>query len=167
VALAKHLLSVGVPVVVYDPAAMENAQPQLAGKVTFAASAADYARQADALAIATPWAEFRETSPKDFKRHGTVLDCWRLLDQNAVGAVVEYLALGFGARQPSGTTQGYLHTGRVGPCGAGTRVCRAERAPPAHRDALWRTPGRRSVGLRAGSAKIKAEQIDRIEVVSK
>jgi UDPglucose 6-dehydrogenase len=95
-ALAKHLLSVGVPVVVYDPAAMENAQPQLVGKVTFATSAADCARQADVLAITTPWAEFREISPKDFKRHGTVLDCWRLLDKEAVGAVVEYVALGFG-----------------------------------------------------------------------
>ena len=95
-ALAKHLLSVGVPVVVYDPAAMENAQPQLAGKVTFATSAANCARQADVLAITTPWAEFREISPKDFKRHGTVLDCWRLLDKDAVGAVVEYVALGFG-----------------------------------------------------------------------
>jgi UDPglucose 6-dehydrogenase len=99
-ALAKHLLSVGVPVVVYDPAAMENARPQLAGKVTFATSAADCARQADVLAITTPWAEFREISPKDFKRHSAVLDCWRLLDKDAVGAVVEYLALGFGARQP-------------------------------------------------------------------
>ena len=99
-ALAKHLLSVGVPVVVYDPAAMENARPQLAGKVTFAASAADCARQADVLAITTPWAEFREISPKEFKPHGTVLDCWRLLDKDAVGSVTEYVALGFGARQP-------------------------------------------------------------------
>ena len=56
-------------------------------------------RIADVLAITTPWAEFREISPKDFKRHGTVLDCWRLLDKDAVGAVVEYLALGFGARE--------------------------------------------------------------------
>ena len=99
-ALAKHLLSIGVPVVVYDPAAMENSQPQLAGKVTFAASAADCARQADVLAITTPWAEFREISPKDFKPHGTVLDCWRMLDKDAVGAVAEYVALGFGAKLP-------------------------------------------------------------------
>jgi UDPglucose 6-dehydrogenase len=97
-ALARHLLSVGVPVVVYDPAAMENARPLLAGKVTFATSAADCARQADVLAITTPWAEFREISPKDFKRHGTVLDCWRLLDKDAVGAVAEYVALGFGGK---------------------------------------------------------------------
>jgi UDPglucose 6-dehydrogenase len=99
-ALARYLLSVGAPVVVYDPAAMENARPLLAGKVTFATSAADCARQADVLAITTPWAEFRELSPKDFKPHGTVLDCWRLLDKDAVGAVAEYVALGFGARQP-------------------------------------------------------------------
>jgi UDPglucose 6-dehydrogenase len=98
--LAKHLLSIGVPVVVYDPAAMENAQPQLAGKVTFATSVADCARQADVLAITTPWAQFREISPDDFKRHAIVLDCWRMLDKDAVGAVVEYLALGSGARQP-------------------------------------------------------------------
>jgi UDPglucose 6-dehydrogenase len=98
-ALARHLLSIGVPVVVYDPAAMENARPQLAGKVTFAASAADCARQADVLAITTPWAEFREISPKEFKPHGTVLDCWRLLDKDAVGAVAEYVALGLGAEE--------------------------------------------------------------------
>jgi UDPglucose 6-dehydrogenase len=99
-ALARHLLSVGVPVVVYDPAAMENARPQLVGKVTFAASAADCARQADVLAITTPWAEFRDLSPTDFKQHGTVLDCWRLLDKDAVGAVADYVALGFGASLP-------------------------------------------------------------------
>jgi UDPglucose 6-dehydrogenase len=68
--------------------------------VTFAASAADCARQADVLAITTPWAEFREISTKDFKPHGTVLDCWRMLDKDAVGAVAEYVALGSGAILP-------------------------------------------------------------------
>jgi UDPglucose 6-dehydrogenase len=97
VALAKRLLSAGVPVVVYDPAAMENAQPHLTGKVTFATNAADCSRQADVLVITTPWAEFQDIPPQDFKPHGIVLDCWRLLDKDAVGAVAEYLALGFGA----------------------------------------------------------------------
>jgi UDPglucose 6-dehydrogenase len=104
-ALARHLLSVGVPVVVYDPAAMENARSQLSGKVTFAASAADCARQADVLAITTPWAEFRDISPNDFKSHGTVLDCWRLLDKAALGAAVEYLALGLGLGQPESSAE--------------------------------------------------------------
>ena len=101
-ALASYLLSVGVPVVVYDPAAMENARPLLRGKVTFAASAADCARQADVLAVTTPWAEFRDLPTEAFKLHGTVLDCWRLLDKKALGTVVEYVALGFGAKpEPS------------------------------------------------------------------
>jgi UDPglucose 6-dehydrogenase len=95
-ALAKHLLSVGLPVVVYDPAAMENARPQLVGKVTFAASAAGCARQADVLAITTPWAEFRNISPAEFKPHGTVLDCWRLLDAHRLAGTVNYIALGLG-----------------------------------------------------------------------
>ena len=99
-ALARHLLSVGVPVVVYDPAAMENARPLLKGNVTYAASAAECAKQADVLAITTPWAEFRDLSPAEFKPQGTVLDCWRILDKKAVGAVVEYVALGFGIGQP-------------------------------------------------------------------
>ena len=57
-ALAKRLLSVGVPVVVYDPAAMENARPQLVGKVTFATSAAD--------AI---WSAFGFSSGKPYTAH--------------------------------------------------------------------------------------------------
>src|SRR4029078_10202228 len=36
--LAKHLASTGLKVVVYDPAAMENARRQLSGPVTYAAS---------------------------------------------------------------------------------------------------------------------------------
>ena len=39
--LAKYLASTGFKVVVYDPAAMENAKRQLGGAVTYAASAAD------------------------------------------------------------------------------------------------------------------------------
>jgi hypothetical protein len=39
----------------------------------------------------------RNVSPAEFRRHGTVLDSWRLLDKDALGAVVEYLVLGFGA----------------------------------------------------------------------
>jgi UDPglucose 6-dehydrogenase len=106
-ALARYLLSVGLPVVVYDPAAMENARPLLAG-ATFATSAAECARQADVLAITTPWAEFRDLSPAEFKPHGTVLDCWRILDREAVGAVVEYVALGIGVRPPESSCEPVL-----------------------------------------------------------
>src|SRR5690349_4396712 len=46
-ALAKHLLMLGVRLVVYDPAAMENAASHLGGQVAFAHNVAECVRQAD------------------------------------------------------------------------------------------------------------------------
>ncbi len=103
VALAKHLLESGARVVVYDPAAMDNARLQLKGNVTFAGSAADCAAQSDVLAITTPWPEFKNLAPENLK-HGAglpvVLDCWRLLPRERFEGLVDYLMLGYGAAQP-------------------------------------------------------------------
>ena len=99
-AIAKLLLRSGARVVVYDPAAMENAKAHLAGRVTFARSAAECARSADVVAITTPWAEFRGLTAADFKRTGrraAVVDCWRVLDRDAIASVADYLMLGLGA----------------------------------------------------------------------
>lgn len=78
-ALAKDLLSRGVRVVVYDPAAMENAKPLLVGNVAFARSAKECAQKADVLAITTPWQEFRGLSEAELNPRAVVIDCWRLL----------------------------------------------------------------------------------------
>jgi UDPglucose 6-dehydrogenase len=97
--LAQHLLSAGVPVVVYDPTAMENARQQLIGNVTFADSATDCVRQVDAFAVTTPWAEFGAISPEDLKRTDgsvLVLDCWRMLDRPAFENVSDYRLIGVG-----------------------------------------------------------------------
>jgi UDPglucose 6-dehydrogenase len=99
-ALAKHLLQSGARVVVYDPEAMDGAKEQLQGRVSFAASPADCARQSDVLAITTPWPEFRNLTPQDLKRDGSkrvVLDCWRVLARDRFEGVVDYLTLGYGA----------------------------------------------------------------------
>jgi len=79
-AIAKELLTRGVSVVVYDPAAMDNARPHLVGRVLFARSAAECAGTADVLTITTPWSEFKDLRPEGLKPGTTVLDCWRLLD---------------------------------------------------------------------------------------
>jgi len=98
--LAKHLLARGVEVVVYDPAAMENARPALVGKVRFAASIEDCAYEADVLAITTAWSQFRQLRPEALGalngRTKTVIDCWRILPRDAFEAVAEYLTLGCG-----------------------------------------------------------------------
>jgi UDPglucose 6-dehydrogenase len=97
--VAQELLSAGVPVVVYDPAAMDNAKEQLTGNVTFAHSAAECVRQADAFAITTSWPEFSSISPRDLKRADgsvLVLDCWRMLDRSAFESVSDYRVVGEG-----------------------------------------------------------------------
>jgi UDPglucose 6-dehydrogenase len=100
--LAKRLQAAGVRVVVFDPAAMENARRELVPGTNFANSTADCARQADVLAITTPWPQFRNLSSWDLssgRGRTVVLDCWRVLDPEAVRKVAEYLTLGFGAER--------------------------------------------------------------------
>jgi UDPglucose 6-dehydrogenase len=99
VAFARYFLEQGVPVVAYDPAALDNARAQLKGAVTFASSAEDCARQADLLLIATAWDEFRRLSPralKDSGRRPVVVDCWRILPEAEFAERAELIVLGRG-----------------------------------------------------------------------
>lgn len=96
VAIAQELLNAGARVIVYDPAAMENARAALQGRVEFAHSAAECAGRADVLAITTPWAEFSSLTGGDLKNGGAgaaVIDCWRMLTGKDLGAA-EYRTLG-------------------------------------------------------------------------
>ena len=98
IAFARYFLEHGVPVVAYDPAALDNARAQLAG-ATFASSAEDCARQADLLVIATAWEEFRRLSPralKDSGRRPVVVDCWRILPEAQFADRAELIVLGRG-----------------------------------------------------------------------
>jgi len=104
-ALARQLLASGAPVVVYDPAAMDEARKFLNGSVTFAHSTKDCAQQAHVLAITTAWDEFKNISPEDLNAslgRPTVVDCWRILRGVDFGAAVRYLTLGAGLRKSEG-----------------------------------------------------------------
>jgi UDPglucose 6-dehydrogenase len=99
-AIAEYLLSKGVTVVAYDPAAMENARRRLDGTVSFAATMEECAAMADVLAITTPWKDFRSLNPSALKRTAgakpVLIDCWRLLDPARFSDVAEYRMLGCG-----------------------------------------------------------------------
>ena len=102
IAFARYFLEKGVPVAVYDPAALPNARSCLKGPVEFAESAAECARQSDLLMIATPWEEFRRLSPADLKYGGArpvIIDCWRILSPGAFDGRAEIVALGQGPRE--------------------------------------------------------------------
>ncbi len=94
--LARYLREAGVRVVVYDPAAMQNARKILGDTVDYAESAAACAKAADVLVIATPWEEFRELTPADVRQGASILDCWRVLRSTDFPHVREFLPVGFG-----------------------------------------------------------------------
>jgi UDPglucose 6-dehydrogenase len=101
--LAQALLSEGLPVAVYDPAAMSEAQNALLpanqppAQITFAASAAECVEQSDVVICTTPWEEFKELAVADFVGDGqtrTLIDCWRLLGHLRGHAQLSYVPLG-------------------------------------------------------------------------
>lgn len=97
--LASELLQKGIPLVLYDPAAMENAKSVIRGEVIFANSLEECARQANVLVITTPWDEFKALTPEQLNYSNgrpTVVDCWRILPREAYDSSVNYVALGRG-----------------------------------------------------------------------
>jgi len=103
--LAQRLLAEGISVAIYDPAGMKNAQMVLGDSAIFASSTQECVQLADVVVIATPWDEFTRLSPEGLSRNGTrrvLVDCWRVLDPQIYGAVVEYLPLGVGSKCPTG-----------------------------------------------------------------
>lgn len=88
------------PVRAFDPAV--PAATAQHPKLTAASNALDAARDVDALAIMTPWPEFREIAPADLARimrGRLVLDPYRVLDAAAAHAAgLDYRTLG--ARAP-------------------------------------------------------------------
>jgi UDPglucose 6-dehydrogenase len=105
--LAKFLSTAGVSVVVYDPAAMDNARKELRG-AAYATSAADCARQADVLVITTGWPEFKNLTPADLKpgdRRPAIVDCWRVLPAELFAEMTEYVRLGYGGADASTDTR--------------------------------------------------------------
>ncbi|HNV87287.1 MAG TPA: nucleotide sugar dehydrogenase [Candidatus Omnitrophota bacterium] len=97
--LVQNLVSKSVPLVLYDPFAMENVRGVLGGQVMFATSARDCARRVSVLVVTIPCEEFKEIVPEDLKRSGAeplLIDCWRLFDPAKFKDVCRYVAMGTG-----------------------------------------------------------------------
>ena len=109
VALARLLASAGYEVRVYDPVATEAALARWAELARGCASAAELLEQSDVVVIATPWPEFAELPLDALEREGrrtVVIDCWRLLPEEADDGAVEIVRLGRPLEEPSPVTRG-------------------------------------------------------------
>ena len=96
IALAQLLGNAGYEVRVYDPVATEAALEALGGLAEGASSVAELLAQSDVAVIATPWPEFAELPTDALEREGrrpVVIDCWRVLADDADGPI-EIVRLG-------------------------------------------------------------------------
>ena len=96
-ALARLLGNAGYEVRVYDPVATEAGVRALGGLAHGCSSAAELLAQSDVTVIATPWPEFAELPIEALEREGrrtVVIDCWRLLPEEAADGAVEIVRLG-------------------------------------------------------------------------
>lgn len=89
--VAEILIKENIPVVIYDPAANENAKKVL-GKANFASSAKECIENSDVIAILTPWEEFKNIKEEWFENDKVVIDAWRIL--NFKNNKVKYIAIG-------------------------------------------------------------------------
>jgi len=98
VALARILgEEAGFEVIVFDPEALEAGLEALGSCVRGTESAAELAEKSDVIVITTPWPEFAELPIETFEREGAprvVVDCWRLLEEEKYGEVIEIVRPG-------------------------------------------------------------------------
>lgn len=92
--ILKRLTDAGAHVCAYDPQAVDNARAHLQGndKVSFAAKMYDALEGADALVLATEWAQFRKP---DFERIKTLLRTPVIFDGRNQYEIEEMESLGF------------------------------------------------------------------------
>ena len=100
-ALARLLANAGHEVHVYDPVATEAGVKALDGLVQGATSAAELLEKVDVAVIATPWPEFADLPAGRNGKRTVVIDCWRLLPEDAGDGAVEIVRLGRAVEQAS------------------------------------------------------------------
>ena len=92
IAIANGVLAAGGRVIAYDPRAMESARTVMDARVAYAPNAYEALREADALAIATEWNEFREP---DFDRMRSLMRSPVIFDGRNLFALDQMRSEGF------------------------------------------------------------------------
>jgi UDPglucose 6-dehydrogenase len=105
----------GCKITAYDPAAMERTQEAMNSEITFAGSAYEAARGADALLILTEWEEFANldlTRLNQELKYPIVIDGRNLYDPDTMAAHgFTYYSVGRAASHPDGVPAAALKNG--------------------------------------------------------
>ncbi len=96
--LINLLLQENASVTSYDPQAIENAKKIWGNTISYAASAQDAIKGADACVLVTCWKEFVEISPETFARllrNPLLIDGRRIYDPKKYSRVLRYAGIGY------------------------------------------------------------------------
>ena len=115
-AIVQLLLQEGSKIAAYDPAAMDRTREILKNGITFANSAYDAARDADALLILTEWEEFANLDLARLRgelKYPIVIDGRNLYDPEMMAAQgFTYYSVGRAAAHPDGVPAAVLKNGK-------------------------------------------------------
>jgi UDPglucose 6-dehydrogenase len=110
VMLAAALADQGYAVSIFDPLALPAANAVLGEKATATPSAEALVAGVDVLVLATAWPHFRSIPAANFARRNgrlVVIDCWRVLSREEIGAIADLVYLGYGDK-PSPSVESLL-----------------------------------------------------------
>lgn len=84
-----------VEIIAYDPLALDNARALFGDNILYASSVKDCLANSSVCIIATQDAEFKGIdSTLIVNDPTTIIDCWRILDEEGLGDKVDYIAIG-------------------------------------------------------------------------
>jgi UDPglucose 6-dehydrogenase len=101
--LAIDLVKKNIPVILYDPKALENAKRVFRNKAIYSESLLEILDKSDILVITTPWKNFSvldHIAWKKRKRKITLIDCWRMLNLKNTD-IISYVPFGIGPQRVS------------------------------------------------------------------
>ena len=87
-----------IPVIAYDPMAVDSAKKATRSPIRFVDSAQDCIQDAEVVVLATPWNEFKHLDFKEgrIKPPQVIIDCWRMLEPEKLNKQINYIAVGLG-----------------------------------------------------------------------
>lgn len=100
--IIKKLLEKKANIIVYDPAATNNAKKIFKHRIEYASSLIECIRGADCCIIITEWDEFKKLKPEDFINHmknAVIIDGRRIYSPSEFKDKVKFAAIGLGQRQ--------------------------------------------------------------------
>jgi UDPglucose 6-dehydrogenase len=97
--IVQKLLAGDAIVTAYDPIAITTAQAVFKNTITYAASAKECLKGADAAIIITEWPEFKQITPQEFKKllkQPNLIDGRRIYNPQTYKKQLNYIAIGLG-----------------------------------------------------------------------